>query len=199
MPDFGLSIRGIKTGKDSATQEDLMRKILNAIKAALRAMMRALGGAWAALVGGGGGEDVVIDDDHEPVDAPSENSVVNEPDPMADYKERLEMQRQAAAIITYACDADVDGKRPVTAPCLTRLQKSWLGGLGAGDLRLIADSDRESVCSHIGSGPFIHSLLQVQELPPLVLQPLMVRGRDDEMAAGEIGSTPTFLHWIKPA
>jgi hypothetical protein len=171
-----------------------MRKILNAIKAALRAMMRALGGAWATLFGGGAGEDVVIDDDHEPADAPSENLVEKEPDPMADYKERLERQRQAAAIFTYACDADVDGKRPVPAPCLTRLQRSWLGGLGAGELCLIADSDRESVWSHIGSGPFIEGLVRVCELPPLVLQPLKECGRDEEMPAWKTESTPAFLH-----
>jgi hypothetical protein len=171
----------------------MLRKIVIAIKVAFRAMMRAIGGAWATLFGDGGGEDIVVDDDDETADLTPEKSTEDEPDPMADYKKRLEVQRQAAAVVAYACDADVDGKRPVPAPCLTRIQRSWLAGLGAGDLRLIADSDRETVCGHLGSGPYIQGLLRVRELRALALQPLMNRD-GNEASAWKYDSTPTFPH-----
>ena len=171
----------------------MLRKLLKALKTALRSMMKMLSGAWAGVFGGGGGEDIVIDDDNEPAETPAENSVENEPDPMDNYTERLVLQRQTAAIITYACDADVDGKRPTPSPCLSRIQKSWLAGLGAGDLRLIADSDREVVCRHIGSGPHIQGLFQVRELPPVVLQPLTKRDCNAKTPACKTDSTPTFF------
>jgi hypothetical protein len=170
----------------------MLRKIVIAIKAAFRAMMHALGGAWTTLFGDGGGEGIVIEDDDETADLVPEKSMEDEPDPMADYRKLLEVQRQAAAVVAYACDADVDGRRPIPAPCLTRIQKSWLAGLGAGDLRLIADSDRVTVCGHLGSGPYIQGLLRVRELPTVALQPLMNRD-GDEASAWKYDSTPTFL------
>jgi hypothetical protein len=102
-----------------------------------------------------------VDDDYseDAPEAPQEKAEESL-DPLAEYHEHLAMQRQAAAIVTYACDADVDGKRPTPSPCLSKLQVSWLGGLGAGDLRAIADSEREAVFNHIGSGPYIQGLMR---------------------------------------
>jgi hypothetical protein len=149
----------------------MLRKILKAIKAAFRTMVRALDGTWKYVFGGSGGGDIMLDDDDGAPDAgektlESTGTTPAEPD---EHALRTARRRDASLVRTYALTALVDGGRPPLAPCLPRVVRDWLPGLDASDLTLVADATPDQVLTHLAAGPYITGLHWVQRLPPVAL------------------------------
>jgi hypothetical protein len=147
----------------------MFAKMIKAVRSALRSMLKMVGGVWTRVFGSTAG-DVVIDDDHGTPDL-AEKGVENAATtPVPDEHDlRTARRRDAAVVRTYALTALVDGKRPPTAPCLSRPLRAWLLGLTASDLALIADATPDQVLQHLHRGPYIQSLHRVRELPPVAL------------------------------
>ena len=142
---------------------------MKAIKAAMRSMLKAIGGAWSVLFGSGGG-DIVIDDDYDAPDSAEKavESAGTSPDP-DEHMLRTALRRDASLVRTYAFTALVDGKRPALAPALSRIAKDWLPGLTTSDLTLIADATPDQVLQHMHEGPYIEGLHRLRKLPPVPL------------------------------
>jgi hypothetical protein len=147
----------------------MLRKILKALRSALRAMVKALDGTWRTLFGAGAG-DIVIDDDHDFV--PEEKTVesAGTTPALEEHDLRTDRRRDAALVRIYSMKAVMTGERPELAPCLPRVVRDWLAGLDSGELRMIADATPDAVFSHLGEGPYIQGVHRVQRLQPVPLE-----------------------------
>jgi hypothetical protein len=148
----------------------MLRKILRALKAMLASFAKGIDGVWRFVAGSGGG-DVMVDDlvDSE---TPAEKAArTAEPPPaIEEHDLRVDRRRDAALVRTYCMRAVMTGERPAMAPCLPRVVKDWLGGLDAGELKMLADATGDQVFQHLGpKGPYLQGLHRVQRLRPLTL------------------------------
>lgn len=145
----------------------MLRKILKALRSALRAMVKAIDGTWRTVFGSGGGDIVV--DDYEPAMDKSVESVGTTPAPVDEHVLRTESRRDAALVYVYAGKCQLDGVRPPAAPCLPRVTRDWLAGLSLADLRLLTDAGQDGIRAHLSTGPYIQGLHRIRRLPPIAL------------------------------
>jgi hypothetical protein len=148
-----------------------MRRILAALKAALRTMLRMVDGTWKFVFGSGGGDYMIDDDDGAPDPAEQKSvasaGITQEPD---EHDLRLDQRRNASLVRIHAMKAVMSGVRPTMEPCLPRSVREWLPGLSVGELKMLADATPDAVRQHLGSGPYIQGVHMVQRLQPVPLQ-----------------------------
>jgi hypothetical protein len=150
-----------------------MRRILAALKAMVRAIVRMVDGTWKFVFGsgGGGGDYMIDDDDYAPDPAEVEKSaesVGTSPAP-DEHLLRLDQRRDASLVRIHAMKAVMSGVRPAIEPCLPRSVREWLPGLSVGELKMLADATPDQVRAHLNAGPFIQGLYRIQRLQPVRL------------------------------
>lgn len=173
----------------------MLRKILKALRSALRAMAKAIDGTWRYVFGGGGGGgDIVMDDDHDAPD-PVEKSVENAgttPSPLDEHDARVDQRRDASLVRIYSMKALMSGERPALAPCLPRIVKEWLRGLDAGQLKMLADATADQVLQHLHKGPYLQGVHRVQRLQPVPLDKKTGPAIDDDEPRDVASLRPAF-------
>jgi hypothetical protein len=169
----------------------MLRKILRALKAMLQAFVRGIDGVWRYVAGTGGG-DVMVDDLVD-TGTPEEKaaSSAEPPPPLEEHDLRVDRRRDAALVRTYCMRTVMTGERPALEPCLPRVIKEWLGGLGAGEIKMLADATADQVFQHVGTGPYLQGCHRVQRLRPLTLP--------TKTGPGTIGDGPRQVNVLRRA
>jgi hypothetical protein len=147
----------------------MLRKILKALKAMLMSFVKGIDGVWRYVAGARGG-DVMVDDLVD-TETPAEKAAAtaDPAPPLEEHDLRVDRRGDAALVRTYAMKAVMTGERPALEPCLPRVTREWLGGLDAGELKMLADATSDQVFQHIGEGPYLQGCHRVQRLRPLKL------------------------------
>jgi hypothetical protein len=173
----------------------MLRKILKAMRAALRSMARPIDGTWRWVFGSGGDVQVIDDDDGLPApDAQPEKTVEKS---LADHDLRLAQRRDAALIYSYAAKCQLDGVRPEMPPCLSRALRSWLPGLTVYDLKALTDAGVDGIRAHISEGPYIAGVHRVHALPPLILERIPEADFEEEISLRHLPPAPRPASYLR--
>lgn len=170
----------------------MLRKILKALRAALRSIVRMFDGTWRYVFGAGGGDIVVDDLDPTAPDTLEKTVESVGTTGKSEHLVRTEERRDAALVFAYAGRCQIDGVRPPLALCLPRIVREWLPGLTLHDMKLLTNAGQDGIRTHLREGPYIQGLYRVRRMPPIALETIPGQTINQDGPPRNVESSPAL-------